>query len=531
MDELKESMMGAGDLGDEARALSRVASTLKTVEGFSNPVAVAPAFFIGSDAAAACLTDHVLPEDVELQLKQMLERTEPGPLMVYPGHAAGTDGLVERLFCVNRGDASERLGELKAVIAAMYERLASMEGSSAAGLAVARVSGRSHGRRFFPDVSGVAMSINPYAWSEFIQPKDGAVRLVCGLGTRFDRPDEDYSRLVSLGAPDRRPEAGFDEIVRQAQRRVDFIDLEQNKTGSDYFTDLIREAVGLSLDLLSTEDEVVSPLTGERNRVLTLDGLVSRTALVKDLVRLLDALRPVFDRPFELHFDLVFETVRKWKLFISACRVADPGRLAAARAALQGPDQVQRIFEARTAVIGRSRVQRVDRLVVVMPSVFGRMPMQDRFEIARLVGRVNRALPAGNTVLIGPGRWGTTTPSLGVPVSFSEIDRMSAIVELAMMHEHLTPELSMATHFLNDLVAADRIYAALTPGRPGEWFSEEPFDRWPNRLERVVPGAGKWAAAVKVIEAADVAGEGQSMGLCADGFEPSLICGTGAIRH
>ena len=66
------------------------------------------------------------------------------------------------------------------------------------------------------------------------------------------------------------------------------------------------------------------------------------------------------------------------------------------------------------------------------------------------------------TLLLGPGRWGTSTPSLGVPVRFSEINNIAVLVEIAYMRDDLIPELSFGTHFFQDLVETD-IFIALFP--------------------------------------------------------------------
>ena len=71
-------------------------------------------------------------------------------------------------------------------------------------------------------------------------------------------------------------------------------------------------------------------------------------------------------------------------------------------------------------------------------------------------------------MLIGPGRWGTTTPSLGVPVCFAEIDTVSVLCEIVAMREDLVPDVSLGTHFFNDLVEMDMLYLALFPGRQGQ---------------------------------------------------------------
>jgi hypothetical protein len=79
------------------------------------------------------------------------------------------------------------------------------------GLLVQRVSGAPHGRYFYPQAAGVALSFNPYVWNEEIDPKAGMTRLVFGLGTRaVDRNDDDYARIVALNAPARTPQSGED---------------------------------------------------------------------------------------------------------------------------------------------------------------------------------------------------------------------------------------------------------------------------------------------------------------------------------
>ena len=47
---------------------------------------------------------------------------------------------------------------------------------------------------------------------------------------------------------------------------------------------------------------------------------------------------------------------------------------------------------------------------------------QDRYAVARLIGRLNQARPASpqTVMLLGPGRWGTASPELGIPVNFTE---------------------------------------------------------------------------------------------------------------
>ena len=77
------------------------------------------------------------------------------------------------------------------------------------------------------------------------------LRLVFGLGTRaVDRSDDDYTRVVALNAPNRRPEANFDEVRQHAQQRVDYLDLEANQLVSGDFTDLVARNPQLPLEMV-----------------------------------------------------------------------------------------------------------------------------------------------------------------------------------------------------------------------------------------------------------------------------------------
>ena len=52
---------------------------------------------------------------------------------------------------------------------------------------------------------------------------------------------------------------------------------------------------------------------------------------------------------------------------------------------------------------------------------------------------------------------------MGIPVTFSEINNISILVEIALMRDNLIPELSYGTHFFQDLVETDIFYIALFP--------------------------------------------------------------------
>jgi hypothetical protein len=88
--------------------------------------------------------------------------------------------------------------------------------------------GQSYRDLYFPALSGVAFSKNPFRWHPKIRRDVGMVRLVMGLGTRaVDRHAGDYPRMIALSHPELRPEAEK-ERTKYCQKSVDLLDLGEN---------------------------------------------------------------------------------------------------------------------------------------------------------------------------------------------------------------------------------------------------------------------------------------------------------------
>jgi hypothetical protein len=190
------------------------------------------------------------------------------------------------------------------------------------------------------------------------------------------------------------------------------------------------------------------------------------------------------------------------------------------------PQSARVVLETHGPIIGNSLTCRIDRLIYVVPSVYGTLPTGDRYAVARLIGRLTHGEKdkAGKQVmLVGPGRWGTTTPSLGVPVSFTEINTVSVICEIATMHEGLVPDVSLGTHFFNDLVEFNMLYLALYPDHKDCRFNEQFFLKAPNRLTTLLPDAVQWGEAVKVIDTIDQSNSGRMI-LSVDSMNQKAVC-------
>lgn len=429
-------------------------------------------------------------------------------------------GKYESVFVVNRGSREARMQALLDAVRTIYasvldeealtyrKRRGLLESEERMALLIMRVSGAPHGRYYYPQAAGVGLSFNPFVWHEDIDPQAGVVRLVFGLGTRaVDRSDDDYTRLVALNAPGRRPEATIDDVCEHSQRRMDCLDLREGKFVSLPFQEALGEQPEFPLDLYLTH-------TNEGFPLITFDRLLTETPVARDLRRMLELLEAVYEQPVDIEFALNFLPDGTYRIHLLQCRTFQVRREAGG-GLLTLPTTRAPLLAAHGAVIGVSREQRLSRIVYIVTEKYAALPEQDRYAVARLIGRINRQHPADDRglMLIGPGRWGTHSPSLGIPVSFTEISRAAAICEVVAMHERLIPDVSLGTHFFNDLVEHDMLYVAYFPMKSGNSLDEEWFRQAPSRLLELEPEAGALAEVVRVI---DCGNSGQSIWLRAD---------------
>ncbi|UZQ83163.1 hypothetical protein OEI98_000179 [Thermoanaerobacter sp. RKWS2] len=101
---------------------------------------------------------------------------------------------------------------------------------------------------------------------------------------------------------------------------------------------------------------------------------------------------------------------------------------------------------------------------------------KDKHEIARIIGRLNKSI-GDKYILVGPGRWGSSNPYLGVPVIYNEISNAAMIVELGIKNGDFMPELSYGTHFFADLDVDNILYMPVFDGYENNIFNEEWFKK------------------------------------------------------
>jgi len=503
-------------------------------------------FLAGADRARQSMIRGSFPEEILNQFADMLDYFGQSPIIVRSSSLLEDNfgnafaGKYDSIFLASQGSREQRLHDFISAVKAIYASSMSrraleyraerglLDRDEQMALLVQRVSGSAHGSLFYPQAAGVGFSFNPYVWNEQIDPHAGMIRLVFGLGTRaVDRADDDYTRVVALNAPDKRTEANFDEVRQYAQRKVDVLNLQENRLVTCRFREVAEASESLPMEIFASRDAAQARRAAEANApqafpwVLTFEKLLSETDFVRDMREMLTTIQAAYDSPVDVEFTANFLDETTYRINVVQCRPLQrqSDRRVPPPAEIAGEDL---LLEAHGAVIGPSRAMALDRILYVSPAVYGTLTVSDRHSVARLIGRLTRLhrRDEKTTMLLGPGRWGTTTPSLGVPATFSEINGVSVLCEIVAMRDDLVPDVSLGTHYFSDLVESDILYLALFPGRKGHFLAPAFFDDSPNRLAELLPDAAKWAHVVRVIDPP----AGRNVLLHADSLQQRVLC-------
>ena len=403
-------------------------------------------------------------------------------------------GIYETLMVPNNDpDLEVRLGQLlraiKRIYASTFSQSAKRHLRSTSyrleeekmGVILQRIVGAAHEERFYPEMAGVALSLNYYP-VEPVKAEDGIVAVALGLGPAVVE-GEDCLRFSP-----RHPER-----------------LVQMSSVKDALNNSQRQFYALNLE--STGDAVSAEAHGEEAQlgrhdlsVAEKDGTLS--AVASTYSRENDAIYDGIARP---GVRLVsFAPILKYEVFPLAAilqRLLDVGvdaagghveiEFAATLSTSPGEPHEFGFLQLRPVVaqLGRGKVEIDDvtdaETVCRSSSVLGNGVLDDlrdlivvdyhRYErgqsrvVAQEVARYNAQLAAEGRsyVLVGVGRWGSSDPLLGIPVAWEQIAEAKVIVEAGFRDFSVQP--SQGTHFFQNLVANNVGYFTANPDTGDGW--------------------------------------------------------------
>ncbi|MFW5688934.1 MAG: PEP/pyruvate-binding domain-containing protein [Spirochaetota bacterium] len=472
------------------------------------------------------------PEEVREHLAATLDELGDGPLIVRSSSLLEDSmgfpfyGKYESVFLSNQGARAERLESLVGGIKDVYVSIlassvleyrrdkALLDYDDMMCVLIQRVVGARHGDYYYPDAAGVAFSRNQYRWSRRIDPEAGVARIVFGLGTRaVDRSGDDYPRLVALSHPALRPEGTQNEKLKYSQRYADVLNLETRSVESVHFVDIVNharetgeryepvEAISLVEDGKFSTPRIFPERLEYGGAAITFERLLADDRFASLLREVLRRLEDAYGVPVDVEF-----AWHAGKLYVLQCRPLAQGERGHEAVSIPQPGAGQRVlFDTHRDVFGNAVREGIRYIVSVDGERYHTLGESTlKLEVARTLGRVNRALARERFMLVGPGRWGSSNLDLGVRVSYADINHATVLAEVGSTRTGYTPEVSYGTHFFQDLVEADIVPLALFPDEQGERFDEAFLAEAPNHLTDLVPEASlpqeEVAACITVID-------------------------------
>lgn len=453
-------------------------------------------YFAEAPGMAKGIMCGIFPDRIREQFVRLIEYFGQNPIIVRSsslledsfGHAFA--GKYESVFCVNNGSPEDRLEALEAAVKKVYA--STMDESALAyrrqrglqkqdeqmAILVQRVSGSLFSGIFMPALAGVGYSFSSWRWQSDLDPAAGMLRIVAGLGTRaVDRTGNDYPRLISLDKPALDPAGNMDR-GRYSQHYVDCLDLASCLLVTRDLANVLSVLPDWLSVRLAEHDSAAEARLREQGRhnpvyLGTCPGIAKESTLLAALRRILATLQNEYQNPVDIEFTINWTDSGDFMINLLQCRPLQASRLPAmvpdstticldrAYIASKDPSDIMLWLDRHT--MGPQMHCHVDALIVVDPRGYYELPYRDKPSVARVIGALNRHYreTGANVMLLVPGRIGTASPELGVPVSFAEIDHMRMIFEMAYSEAGYQPELSWGSHFFQDLVESEIFYGAI----------------------------------------------------------------------
>jgi len=324
------------------------------------------------------------------------------------------------------------------------------------------VVGREHGGRFYPYFSGVGRSYNYYPAGQ-ATPEDGVVNVALGLGKTI--VDGGVSIRFTPRFPRVLPQFGtLADLLRQSQKRFWAVNMLPGAgSGSDEDEDQFLVSGDLRaaeqdgvLDWIAStylpgSETLVEGTTMPGPRVIDF-GHVLRSSvfpLAEITGELLRIGETAMNCPVEIEFagNLGRETALPAEFALLQMRPMVSGDELLTVDVEDVP--TDRIVCASDEVLGNGRIE-VCEIVYVRPEAFD---ASRTGLIAAEIDRLNAVLAGEGRpyVLIGPGRWGSSDPWLGIPVNWSAISGVKAIVEASLPGMNVEP--SQGSHFFQNMTS------------------------------------------------------------------------------
>lgn len=424
-----------------------------------------------------------LPEGLVEQLRAFVESTR-SPLAVRSSSKledssyqpfAGVYSTYMIPFVENRDQMLRMLGKaIKSVYASVFyngsrtyiQTTANLLSEEKMAVVVQSICGSEHDGLYYPMLSGVARSVNFYPIGSE-KPEDGVVDMAFGLGKTV--VDGGKSLRFSPKYPKKILQLSDPKLaLRDTQKQMFALDLRPGafKISRNEGINLANPQVTEVLEHFPYPELVASTFSIENNRmvpgitvkgprVVSFDAILKygRYPLAQILKELMEICRKELMCDIEMEFAAdVFSDNNCKGLDLKLLQVRPVGEFSedSTTSYEKVAEDLSTIVLKSGKALGSGFIEGIDYIIhVPSPSFDSSRTREMASEISELNAKLKRE--GASYLLIGPGRWGSSDPWLGIPVLWSDISEAKMIVETAIPGFQIEP--SQGTHFFQNITS------------------------------------------------------------------------------
>lgn len=328
---------------------------------------------------------------------------------------------------------------------------------------IQNICGSEHNGLYYPLISGVGRSVNFYPIGGE-RMEDGIVNVVFGLGKsvveggktlRFS--PEFPKKILQLSQPYL--------AMRDSQKMMFALDLRpgafkiSRNEGVNLAHIPVTEVIpdytnsNLVFSTYSAVDSRIVPGVEESGaRIVSFDAILKygKYPLAKALSEIMDICRK--ELLCEVEIEFAADVAPSDKLSLKLLQVRPISSYSAEQEVNfdELKTSLGTLFLESGKALGNGFVNDVSHIVYIAPDKFNSLSTR---EIAAELAEINNTFKSRNEgyILIGPGRWGSSDPNLGIPVIWSDISEAKMIVEYSMPGFQVEP--SQGTHFFQNITS------------------------------------------------------------------------------
>ena len=237
----------------------------------------------------------------------------------------------------------------------------------------------------------------------------------------------------------------------------------------------------------------------------TCQGLLENREFTELMQKMLKTLGRVYSNPVDIEYTVNLDEQGAFVVNLLQCRPLYTGGRGTVT---EIPELSEKniFFRLKDSAMGNSVKEKIDVVVQIDARAYYEYPYALKPQAAEAVGAINTYYKGKkkHILLMTPGRVGTSSPELGVPVSFAQISGFCGICEVSDNRAGYMPELSYGSHMFQDLVEAGIFYCALWGDERTVKYNEAFFGDLENLFPVICPERKELAEIFRVSEPEDL---------------------------